>query len=220
MTILSRLGLVTRRERSVLTARGWLLLLTILLAGGALFSRGIHPFLSPSKPVPAELLIVESWLPDYALLDAVTEFKRGAYKYVVTTGGNLLDAGPLSHYKTGAEFAAAKLEELGLPSTCVRSVPCAATARDRTFASAVALRAWLDRSSPRVHSANLYSLGAHARRSHLLFRRALGSRVNLGIIACQDLYYDPNHWWRSSEGLRDVFSETVAYCYSLVAIHS
>jgi len=26
--------------------------------------------------------------------------------------------------------------------------------------------------------------------------------------------------WRSSEGLLDVFSETIAYCYSLVAVHS
>jgi hypothetical protein len=166
------------------------------------------------------LLIVESWLPDYALLNAVSEFKHGAYKYVATTGGDLPDAGPLTHYKTGAEFAAAKLEELGLPATCVLSVPCASVARDRTFASAVALRAWLDSTSPSIRSANLYSLGPHARRSHLLFRRALGNKLKLGIIACQDVHYDPNHWWRTSEGLRDVFSESMAYLYSLVAIHS
>src|SRR5579859_4482630 len=171
MNILARMGLVARKERSVLTGRGWLLLLLVCLAAGVLFIRGIHPFLAPTRPIAAELLIVESWLPDYALLNAVSEYKRGGYKYVATTGGDLPDAGPLTHYKTGAQFAAAKLQELGLPSACVLSVPCDATARDRTFASAKALRAWLDTASPSVLSANLYSLGAHARRSHLLFRR-------------------------------------------------
>lgn len=220
MSILFKLGFVTRKERSVLTWRGRLVLASVFLSLGSLFFIGVHPFLSASKPIPAELLIVESWLPDYAFLNAVSEFKHGGYKYVATTGGTLLDAGSLSHYKTGAEFAAAKLEQLGLPSTCILSVPCAVTDRDRTLASATALRAWLDRTNPGIYSANLYSLGPHARRSHLLFRRALGNKLKLGIIACRELQYDSDHWWRSSEGLRDVFSEAIAYCYSLVVTHS
>src|SRR6266516_6576231 len=93
----------------------------------------ISPFLSVSQPVPADVLIVESWLPDYAMFSAVGEFRRGGYKYVITTGGTLPDAGPLSRYKTGAEFAAATLVELGLQAEVVIAVPSEPAGRDRTY---------------------------------------------------------------------------------------
>jgi hypothetical protein len=220
MAYLIKLKLLTRRQCWVPSVRGWTVLAALLLGSVVVVIRSVNPFLSPNSPVSADVLIVESWLPDYALLRAVDEFKRSAYKYVLTTGGRLPEAGNLSRYRTGAEFAAAKLEELGLQSSYVVSVPSPYAARDRTYSSALALKRWLENANVSVRSVNVYSLGAHARRSRLLFRRALGAKVNVGVIACEDIYYDPNRWWGSSEGMRTVFCETLAYLYCLLSFRS
>ena len=46
----------------------------------------ISGYLSKSEIVNANVLIVEGWLPDYALKMASEEFQKHDYKYIVTTG--------------------------------------------------------------------------------------------------------------------------------------
>jgi hypothetical protein len=35
------------------------------------------------------------------------------------------------------------------------------------------------------------------------------------VIAANDQTYDANHWWRSSNGVRDVMGELIAYVYAV-----
>jgi len=58
------------------------------------------------------------------------------------------------------------------------------------------------------------TLGPHARRSRLLFQKAFGKEVKVGVISVEDRDYDPAHWWRSSEGVREVLGEAIAYFYA------
>ncbi len=43
-------------------------------------------YLSKSEQVKANVLIVEGWLPEYALEMAYNEFEKGKYEYIITTG--------------------------------------------------------------------------------------------------------------------------------------
>ena len=43
-------------------------------------------YLSRSEQIKADILVVEGWIPHYALEIACEEFRKGGYKYVVTTG--------------------------------------------------------------------------------------------------------------------------------------
>ncbi len=86
--------------------------------------------------------------------------------------------------------------------------------RDRTYGSAVALREWLDEHDVAVQSVNVMTEDAHARRTHLLFKKALGKNVTVGIIAVPNPDYDARRWWRYSEGVKDVGSEAFAYIYT------
>lgn len=45
-------------------------------------------YLSKSEQVSADVLIVEGWLPQSSLEIAYNEYKKGGYKYIVTTGMN------------------------------------------------------------------------------------------------------------------------------------
>jgi uncharacterized SAM-binding protein YcdF (DUF218 family) len=91
--------------------------------------------------------------------------------------------------------------------------------RDRTYASAVALRVWLREHSMNVHSINVVTEGAHARRTRLMFQEALGKDVGVGIIAVPNPDYDQKRWWLYSEGVKEVGSEAFAYIYSRLLFH-
>ena len=86
--------------------------------------------------------------------------------------------------------------------------------RDRTYGSAIALRTWLREHNLTVRGVNVLTEDVHARRTCLLFQKALGDNVAVGVIAVPNPDYDPRHWWRYSQGVKDVFAESVAYIYA------
>jgi hypothetical protein len=47
-----------------------------------------------------------------------------------------------------------------------------------------------------------------------VFEKALGPGVRVGVHAAPDPRFDLAHWWRSSEGVRSVLGETIAYVYA------
>jgi hypothetical protein len=57
----------------------WLLLLQLIL-------NNLSDYLSKSEPIKANVLVVEGWLPDYALEMAYKEFQKTGYEYIITTG--------------------------------------------------------------------------------------------------------------------------------------
>ena len=211
---MASLGLIKRKERWVLTGRGWITVLFGLAAILILTIATIHPFLAVNHPVPSEILVVEGWLPDYALKRAINEYKTHNYKLLAATGGSLPKGFHLSEHKTYAELAAATLKQLGFDQHLVVAVPTPFKRKDRTYESALALKKWLSNSDLSPKSINVISLGAHARRTWLLFEKALGNTINVGVIAVTDLDYDSANWWKSSEGVRTVIDEMIAYLYA------
>ncbi|HEY9650475.1 MAG TPA: YdcF family protein, partial [Coleofasciculaceae cyanobacterium] len=78
--------LIHRKQMWVLTAQGWLITFLCFIAFILLIFTNIHPFLAPYSPIKAEVLVVEGWINDYALKDAIKEFERGGYQKLITTG--------------------------------------------------------------------------------------------------------------------------------------
>jgi len=207
-------GLLRRRSCWLPTVRGVLLLL-ILFACLLIFGfRNIQAFLAVNDPAPEGILVVEGWSPDYALETAKLEEQGNPYHLLYVVGGPLEQGAPLSQYPTYADLGAAILLRMGMSQDTVQAVPSGYVYKDRTYAEAVALSIWLRQHGLSPKEINLISLGAHARRSRLLFEKAFGKSTRVGIIAVEDRNYDPAHWWKTSEGVRSVISETIAYGYA------
>jgi uncharacterized SAM-binding protein YcdF (DUF218 family) len=212
-------GLLRRRQVVVPTWKGWLLL-AVVLGPVALFAiRGLHSFLMVNAPVTGGVLVVEGWAPDYALQSVVEEFKRDRYEHVYVTGGPIEFGAPLMEYKTYAERGAAILVKYGLATNLVQAVPAPFVAQDRTYMAAMTLRRWWHDRGITPTRVQLITEGLHARRSRLMFQRALGKQVQVGVSAIGGRDYDPEHWWRYSAGVRGVIGETVAYLYAVVLFH-
>ena len=209
-------GLLSRRERWGLTARGWLLVVSSVSTIIAVLFFCSYPFLALSRPVQSDVLVVEGWIHEYAIRAAISEFHSSRYDRLFTTGGPIEGyGGYVNDYNTAASVGAELLKKNGLPSDKIQMVPCRISSHDRTYSSAVALRDWfLDHNHPIPDSFNVLTEDLHARRSRLLFQKAFGSSVRVGVIGIPPRDYAADRWWRYSAGVKDLISEMAAYLYA------
>ena len=206
--------LTTIRKRRVLTPVGWAALSIAFGFVLVLIILFVHPFLAPTKPVGGDILVVEGWLPDYALEKVKERFQQGSYQLLVTTGAKIGVGYHLSEYKTWAELAASTLKNLDFPEDKIMTAPAHKNfKKDRTYHSIVELQKKLYEEGFNEASIDMVSLGVHARRSWFLFQKVFSS-VNVGVIAISPNEYDVSRWWLSSEGVRSVISESIAYLYA------
>jgi hypothetical protein len=207
-------GLLKRRECLVPTLRGWMVLLLLTGVLVLLVLSEAHTFLTINDRIPSDILVIEGWLPDYAVQDLLADIQRNHYRKVLVTGGPMGTGRILCGYSTWAELGAATLIKLGMDTNTVEALSAAKVSRDRTYASGVALHNWLLRHQIETASLNILTMAEHSRRTRFLFGKALGPKYRLGIISVQNLDYDPNRWWKSSEGVRGVIGEMLAYGYA------
>ena len=140
------LGLARRRQCLVPTLRGWVLLALCLATLTLFVARELPPFLAVTDPVPGGVLVVEGWVPDYMIEEAIAEFRRNHYTKLFVTGTPIERGAPLSEYKNYAFLGAASLVRLGLSTNEVQAVPTGLTRRDRTYASGIELKALVART--------------------------------------------------------------------------
>lgn len=196
-----------------------LVILMLIVVAFVIFSlSSLHQFLAQNKPVNKGVLMVEGWLPDYAIEEAMKVFRNGPYHQFITIGGPIQRGSYLFRYGNFAELAAATLIALGLEKEKILIASSASNSSYRTYNSATELKHWLSISNQRLSSFDFFTLGTHSRRSRVLFEYAFGKEVEIGIIAAVPLHYNPKKWWRSSEGTRTVLSELIAYLYTLIFI--
>jgi len=169
-----------------------------------------------TEPLPGGDLAVEGWTTDGAMQAAANEFKTGNYGKLYVVGGPIERGTYLSEYKSWADLGEATLEKIGLPADKVIAVPAPAVRQDRTYAEGRALFRWWEVKGGRPKQLHVFTEGAHARRSRLLFQMALEGQVQVGVTSVPTRSYDPARWWASSAGFRDVSGELLAYIYARV----
>ena len=212
---LPKFRLIKRQEMWTLTVQGWIIAIALIAALIIFTITHIHPFLAATSPIKsAELLVVEGWVPDYGIQQAVAEFKSGKYRQIITTGGTVEQGSYLIGYNSYADVAAATLKKLGIEPENVVAVPAPYVIKDRSYASAAEFGRWLSNSNLQPESINLFSWDTHTRRSWLLFQKILAPQIKVGAIAAKTRDYDPQKWWCYSQGVRTVLDEAIAYLYA------
>lgn len=214
------LSLIKRREVRTPTLLGWLVLGLVLAGLAMMLGRFIHPWLSVQEPAPgARLLVVEGWLGDKQLEQAIATFRRGSYEQVITTGGPIERWPGIAMPDSYAELAAAYLKTHGLENVPVTAVPAPASAQDRTFLSAVMAREWLRGKGLDGQAFDIYSTGVHAWRTHHIYTLAFGRDEGVGILAARPTEYEPERWWRTSVGAKTVMGETISVLWTVCCFH-
>src|SRR6266568_9571444 len=166
-------SLFVRRVCWSVSRRGWVVLVSLVLAFGFAVRWEAYPFLAVNQPVDGEILIVEGWIGTEVLNQAAAEFARGKYR-------KLLVARPV--YDNGRTYLHGRVSDdyfllikNGVPRESLDTVFYLASQRDRTYHSALAVKAWFVENGAFPKSFNVATMGAHARRSWLLYQEAFGN---------------------------------------------
>ena len=208
------LGLHCRRIAVRPTWRGWLAVWFFVALGVVVGGRGLYGFLAVQDPVPGGVLVMEGWVSDADLRVADVEFRRGGYRVWCVTGEPLEKGSPLLAYHDYANLTVAAYTKLGGEAGLLQPVAWKTVRRDRTYASALALKAWLRERGYSAEKITIFTSGVHARRSRLLYATAFGPGSRIGVISTPEESFDPDRWWSSSMGVRAVVGETIAYLYA------
>ena len=212
---MTKIQLFSTKERTRPTIMGKLLILLILIFISLFILKGMNKFLSVNDAIQSKVLAVEGFLPDYTLKDLMSEFYEGGYEIMIIIGKPIGQGYYISGYMTSSDLMKSTLREMGMDTTKMISISIPETVfRDRTYNTGLLLGDWLREHNYQTNRVNVFTLGCHARRSKLLFEKALGPNFKVGIIAGRDMSYDQIKWWKSSQGFRTVLNESIAYVYA------
>jgi hypothetical protein len=209
-------GIFVRKECWALSLPAKISLIGIIFGCLWFGFRSAHNFLAVTSPEKSDVLVVEAWIPRYGLVEAIKIFKEGGYHRMIASGSvreDDLSAG-ITHML--ANDVAVELERFGMPKGTVTPISSPEERKDRTYNMALSVKHYLATNGLNVKSIDVLTVGSHSRRSRLLFQKAFGDSAKVGIISVPDRGYDGDHWWRTSEGVRDVVGEAIAYVYARV----
>ncbi|MEM6763495.1 MAG: hypothetical protein AAF824_01205 [Bacteroidota bacterium] len=111
--------------------------------------------------------------------------------------------------------AAFDLKRLKVPDSALVTIPAPYVKRFRTYVSALAAEAWLDSTDNRPDKIDIYSLGAHSRRTYEVYNKLIGDKVNLGIVSVKvipitDAQRSDPYWYKKQKILRG-WTEALKY---------
>jgi NAD(P)-dependent dehydrogenase (short-subunit alcohol dehydrogenase family) len=196
--------------------RQWTFLIVAMLVVGFAFVLTIHDFLAITQRVEANVLVVEGWVSNHtAIREAAEEFKKGQYKLLITVGGPIGDVEGSVGQPSAAILAAGELQELGVDNCLIVTLTAPTAVQHRTYTGALTLKDWLRESEPQTKTVNIFTIGSHARKSLVLFRKALGPHIDVGVIAGTDDEYNPDYWWMSIQGNYVIFRNLLGYLYAV-----
>ncbi len=204
-----------RKSLIVPTWKGWFVILLLLISSGIGIGLYLPKFLTIHRPIGGEVLVLEGWLNDDLLEEVAVRFKEGGYKRLVTTGGPLAHGTYLKEYKNYAELSKRSLIAIGFEESLITAVPAPKVQRQRTLASVNAFKAWL-KAEGKTQKFDIITLGAHSRRTFMIYEHILGEEFEIGVHALPDPRFEGRAWYRTSAGVRSLLSETIAYFYGLL----
>jgi len=122
--------------------------------------------------------------------------------------------------RSNASDAASFLTLAGVTDSLVIAVETNHKIRSKTYTSALDVKQWLEKNNmDKGRAVTIFTMGPHARRSFLSYKKAFGNSAELGVIACQDTRIASDNWYRTLRGWKEIIYETAGVLYiSVVAI--
>lgn len=198
------------------TILGWSLIALLVLFLGWLLLTNTYSFLAKNVKANASMLVVEGWIPDHALRNAIEFYDTHQYEYMIVTGVPITQWTFSSPFSNMAEASVESMKRLFFRDTIYTATIPNTVLRDRTYSTAVALQMEMEQWQLPYDEFDIYTMGAHARRTHLMYKKVFGRNQPIGLIADTDPSFEPERWYRTSRGFRIVFSELISYFYSLL----
>lgn len=203
------------KKRTIYIPTVYTIILVLLTFIGLLilFVRSTYSFLSPQIKPASKTLVIEGWIPETGLKNALEFFENNNYEHMIITGVPITQWTYSSPFSNMADASAGSLKQMFFRDTIYRAIIPSTIYRDRTYGTAISLKMQFPIWGISSDTFDLYSMGAHARRSYLMFSKAFPN-ARIGMITDTDPSFDHKKWWTSSRGFRTVSGEFISFVYS------
>lgn len=207
-----KLRLIQRRTVWWPTLSGWILIVLLLIGPCVFWWFEGESLLSATRRQAAEILVVEAWIGNKGIQAAAAEFANPAYnyRYIVVTGGSTSSRWEEHHWRY-TEMAKEELLRSGIPPNHIIVAPSKDTESQRTFAASTAVRHMLQEKELHPSAINVFTLGAHAMRSRLIFAKLHEPAIKVGVVSWIPEDYKDTPWWKSSERAKDILTESAGF---------
>ncbi len=179
----------------------------------------IYRFLTVNEIVDTKTMVIEGWVDDNVLEEALRYYKKNGFENLIVTGLPVTKRKLFSYYENTAQLAVAQLKKMGFDDTVYQAVIPSGIVIDRTFNTAIAVKILFDEHPEWERNFIIYSEGTHSKRTKLMFDKVFGNSYKIGIIAGKEKIFDSKHFWRTSKGFRTVSNELVAYIWVWLFFH-
>lgn len=205
------------RHKFVLLKNNSFIVFCLLTILSFLYVKNIYSFLAITNPSGnGEILVVEGWIPTYLLEQAVPLINQGYYKTIAVVGGPSSNGTNSEQIEqTAAYLGKRELLKFGVPNEKIVTIPVWHLKRNRTFTSAKAVNAWLKDTNPSVQAVDIFTAAVHGRKSQLLYQRALGKSMSVGVYSARAAEFSGKSWFESKRGIYLVLRNTVGYVKAL-----
>ncbi len=205
-------------KKPTLLTRILVLLVVVLLF--YVWLTNVYRFLTVNKTVDTKTMVIEGWVDDNVLKEALDFYEKNGFENMIVTGMPITKRKLFSYYKNTAQLAAGQLKSMGFADTVYQAVIPEKILIDRTFNTAITVKIIFDEHPHWQKSFLIYSEGTHSRRTKLMFDKVFDDDdYKIGIIAGKEKIFDPKHFWRTSKGFRTVSNEFVAYLWVYLFFH-
>lgn len=135
------------------------------------------------------------------------------YEYVFLKVGE--EQSTLNNFNSNAELARNSLISMGIDSSQIIATSGERVIINRTLTSALAFRDWLKTTNISVKGINIISLGAHTRRTWMIYNKILHKRYEIGIISLPDYDYNRSRSYKLIKTIREILG-IIYYWFILI----
>ena len=109
----------------------------------------------------------------------------------------------INNFNSSAQYAKNRLLSMGIDSSLLIAIPGIKVKINRTLTSALAFRDWLKQTNKDISGINIISMGAHSRRTWMIYNRILNEKYPIGIISLPDYIYTQSRIYRLFKNIRE-----------------
>ena len=171
----------------------------------------LRNFLTIHIPVKdPDILVVEAWASPNTFLKAAHLFSTGSVARVVVCG--VAKEKNVENNRENVRY----LTENGVPAEMVTVLVDTIRGLHRTLTSARLFCSWLDTSGYEQPKVQIVTLGAHARKTWVIYKRVLGKSVERGIVPVAESYGKLNSIKRYVRYWRYILKQFFGWLYACI----
>ena len=169
----------------------------------------IKYYLVLNRPVKSEYLIVEFWISDYAMNEALNIFKKGLFDKLIVPVivDNEIAGKEEKNYRQ-------LIDDKGISQQKLEILKGPHINKHRTISQALMVEKWFMTKNYNPSSINVVTETVHGRKTLITYKRVFRKETKIGIYSVDTNQYDMDRWYFSPLAIKYTIKNFIGCFYA------